>query len=210
MDLVAYDDVAFFLRACGAFLNACEAENNQGCRVPGLIAEAELVRRFVSAWTALNAVPRSPGRLRPAEVSDRGLIAKWSRCFSREALGRSDRDTSEEYARSRIEAQDIFVWALNEPLCMAARARPTRNGVAINHVYTPPAHRRGGYATSCVAALTDHLLASGYSFCTLYADLANRQSNDIYRRIGYTALVETAEIRLQYPGKEPLAPGWRR
>lgn len=292
MDLVAYEDVASFLRTNGAFLNESEAENNsflaaigalsvgnslseQGAylvavlsddatpllcaiaargrnlivspaklesvsaavplvandlfarnlRVPGLIGEQQLVRQFVSAWVRLtrstaklsmqqmlyvlrrlNDVRRSPGTFRMAAESDRDLVAEWSYAFSTEALGMSDRTAAQQYAQSRIEAQDIFIWESGQPVCMAARARPTRHGIAINHVYTPPPQRRNGYATSCVAALTKHLLTSGYSFCTLYADLANRESNHIYTRIGYEPLLESAVFEFEYPDMRILAP----
>jgi uncharacterized protein len=68
---------------------------------------------------------------------------------------------------------------------MAAASRDTGHGIAINYVYTPPQHRCCGYATSCVAELTQRQLASGKSFCCLYTDLANPTSNSIYQRIGY-------------------------
>lgn len=68
---------------------------------------------------------------------------------------------------------------------MAAAGRKTRSGIAVNLVYTPKELRRRGYATSCVAALSQHLLDSGYKFCTLFADLANPISNSIYQKIGY-------------------------
>lgn len=188
-------------------------------RIPGLIAEEPLARHFVPAWTALapctaklsmrqtlyvlrspKAATLSPGRLRTAVERDRDLVAEWSCEFSQEALGRTDPAAARQYARSGIEAKDVFVWELEQPVSMAARARPTRHGVAVNHVYTPPAHRRRGYATSCVAELTRRLLDSGASFCTLYADVANRESNDIYVRIGYEPEAASAVFEFEYPG----------
>ena len=68
---------------------------------------------------------------------------------------------------------------------MAAAGRRTRSGIAINLVYTPKGLRRHGYATSCVAELSQRLLDLGYQFCTLFADLANPISNSIYQKIGY-------------------------
>lgn len=68
---------------------------------------------------------------------------------------------------------------------MAASARPTKRAIAVNGVYTPPRWRRHGYATACVAALSEILLRRGFAFCVLYTDLANPTSNGIYTRIGY-------------------------
>jgi predicted GNAT family acetyltransferase len=52
-------------------------------------------------------------------------------------------------------------------------------------VYTPPEHRRRGYATALVADLSRHALRTGAERCMLFTDLANPTSNRIYARIGY-------------------------
>ena len=49
----------------------------------------------------------------------------------------------------------------------------------------PPERRRHGYASACVAALSERLLSEGRRFCFLYTDLANPTSNAIYQKIGY-------------------------
>jgi predicted GNAT family acetyltransferase len=71
---------------------------------------------------------------------------------------------------------------------MASRTRRTRHGSTVSLVYTPPDQRRKGYATACVAALSQIILDSGKDFCTLFTDLANPTSNDIYIKIGYVPL----------------------
>jgi predicted GNAT family acetyltransferase len=71
---------------------------------------------------------------------------------------------------------------------MAAKTRPTINGISISFVYTPPQFRDNGYATACVAKLTQTLLSSGYKFCALYTDLTNPTSNSIYKKIGYNPI----------------------
>jgi predicted GNAT family acetyltransferase len=73
---------------------------------------------------------------------------------------------------------------------MAAKIRPTAHGIAVGMVYTPPEFRGRGYATSCVAQLSQQLLASGFEFCALYTDLANPISNHIYARIGYRPVAD--------------------
>ncbi len=70
----------------------------------------------------------------------------------------------------------------------------TPNGVRLNIVYTPPEHQRRGYATACVAALSQHLLDSGRSFCFLFTDLANPTSNSIYQKIGYRPVCDFVDI----------------
>ena len=68
---------------------------------------------------------------------------------------------------------------------MVAKSRPTTHGGCISLVYTPPNLRRRGYASACVAALSQHLLDTGWDFCCLFTDLANPTSNAIYQQIGY-------------------------
>ena len=68
---------------------------------------------------------------------------------------------------------------------MAARNRPTRHGISISYVYTPPQFRRQGYAYALVYQLSQHLLNTGNTFCALFADQKNPSSNRIYQRIGY-------------------------
>jgi hypothetical protein len=60
-------------------------------------------------------------------------------------------------------------------------------------VYTPAELRGRGYATACVATLSQQLLAEGYLFCTLFTDLSNPVSNHIYEKIGYTAVADFHE-----------------
>ncbi|NMA85604.1 MAG: GNAT family N-acetyltransferase [Epulopiscium sp.] len=97
-----------------------------------------------------------------------------------------DKDKCYELASKRLLEETIFIWEdSGKAVSMAAKARPTQNGATINLVYTPKELRKKGYATSCVAALSQHLLDSGYRFCSLFTDLANPISNNIYMKIGY-------------------------
>jgi len=77
---------------------------------------------------------------------------------------------------------------------MAAKTRPTTNGTCINLVYTPPELRGRGYASACVAALSQRLLDSGYMFCCLFTDLSNPTSNHLYQRLGYTPVADFNEF----------------
>ncbi len=198
--------------------------HDRGLEPPGLIAEQAIATEFRQVWVELTGcsytesmrqglyvlrkpkqVLLSPGSLRLATEIDQSLVEKWNYAFSSEALGKADPAAARAYAQSRIAAHDVYLWDNPQPVCMAAQARPTRHGIAINHVYTPPANRRKGYATSCVSALTSQLLASGRTFCTLYADLSNRQANDIYLRIGYELALESTVLEFTYRGTQGLA-----
>jgi predicted GNAT family acetyltransferase len=96
-----------------------------------------------------------------------------------------------------IEEGRLYLWCDKVPVSMAWKARPTKSGVVVSGVYTPPEHRRRGYATCCVAALSQRLLDTGYTYCTLYTDLANPTSNSIYRKIGYQPVCESMMYRFE-------------
>ena len=57
--------------------------------------------------------------------------------------------------------------------------------------------RGRGYASSCVAAVSQRVLDSGKRFCFLYTDLANDTSNKIYAHIGYQPSTEFTEWRFR-------------
>lgn len=82
---------------------------------------------------------------------------------------------------------------------MAGSARPTKRAIAVNGVYTPPEWRSRGYATACVAALSELLLRRGFEFCVLYTDLSNPTSNAIYTRIGYRPVRDFLMYELMTP-----------
>jgi predicted GNAT family acetyltransferase len=76
---------------------------------------------------------------------------------------------------------------------MAGLSGKTRHGIRVNLVYTPPNLRKKGYATACVAALTQRMLDSDKQFCCLYTDLANPTSNSIYQKIGYQPICDVQD-----------------
>ncbi len=100
-----------------------------------------------------------------------------------------------EVVLARIASGNIFLWHDQGPVSMAQKLRPTRHGISVSGVYTPPELRRRGYASSCVAALSQQLLDAGFAYCTLFTDLSNPTSNEIYQRIGYRPLGDSQVIR---------------
>jgi uncharacterized protein len=87
------------------------------------------------------------------------------------------------------------LWWDGGPASMAGAGAPTPNGIRIGPVYTPPEHRRRGYASALTAALTRYLLDGGRRFCFLYTDLANPTSNAIYQQVGYTHVCDVEQHR---------------
>ncbi len=181
---------------------------SRGLSLPGVFGPTEIARAFADRWAAATGgdyhlemhqrlhvlhevlpVPEAPGSLRVADEDDVELIAGWVRAFAMEALDESDDEAkTRETVAGRVADGDYVLWEDGRPVSMALRTRPTPHGVSITAVYTPPALRGRGYATSCVAALSRRLLDAGNDYCALYTDLANPTSNSIYRRIGYRPL----------------------
>ncbi len=181
--------------------------------LPGVRGPDAVSTAFAEAWTArtgaphrpgprtrafeLRAVtppPETPGGLRQATPQDEALLADWFGRFHREALRDESHADFGQIARRRLAAGEVYLWqAGGAPVTMVARSRPTRNGVTVNAVYTPPERRRRGYATAATAALSQLLLYEGFSFCTLFTDLANPTSNKIYQQIGYRPVCDFQE-----------------
>ena len=174
-------------------------------RIPGVVGPAAEVQAFSDCWiedqqsvsprivTRLRVfearqvadLPLSPGKLRLARMDDHLLMAQWFVAFSEQIGEPADLESAKKRAEQHIKAQRLYIWDRSAPVSIAAATRPTRNGTTINWVYTPPEHRNKGYATSCVLSLTKKLLSERYTFCSLYTDLSNPTSNNIYTKIGY-------------------------
>jgi predicted GNAT family acetyltransferase len=144
---------------------------------------------------AVRPIPSHPaGFLRLAREPDRDLISRWMGEFLVEVKETGD---AEDIARRRIPEEKIFLWEDRAPVSMAAATGKTPNGVRVNFVYTPPDRRGRGYASACVAAMSQVLLNAGNKYCCLYTDLANPTSNKIYRDIGYEAVCDVAAYALR-------------
>lgn len=182
--------------------------------IPGVVGSRPPVEWFVdsSAWSAtltmnqgiyasneVVEIPPGNGVSRPATEAELEVLVDWFIAFNHESLHRPvDSETARRYIATRISEQSpargIWVQELDgHPVSMSSHGAPTPGGIRVSGVYTPPALRGQGFATSLVAAQTGWLLASGCEFCSLYTDLDNPTSNSIYRRIGYRLVVESAE-----------------
>jgi predicted GNAT family acetyltransferase len=136
-----------------------------------------------------------PGHLRGARDDEFDLLSKWVYRFNVDChLPALTEDEARETAGRLLTNGAIFFWeADGAPVSMAGRGRSSSHGITVNMVYTPPELRGRGYASACVAALSRQLLDAGWQFCTLYTDLANPTSNDIYQRIGYRPVCDSNE-----------------
>jgi len=194
---------------------ACAARriHADGWATSGALGRTGPAKAFAEAWTRVsgqphrekarlrvhelrrvNRVQSAPGRARFATHEDLEVAAGWVAAFRAEATGEFvNLDQARQWTAPRIEHRDVLLWEDGQAVSMAARVRPTAHSTSIGYVYTPPEFRRRGYATSCVAALTQRVLDSGREFCCLFTDLANPTSNSIYRKIGYLPVCDWAE-----------------
>ncbi len=158
--------------------------------LPGVIAEANVAAWFAGRWAERRAVPARPhesqrvycldrlvpprptaGRLRQAAPTDRDTLVRWGHGFA------ADTDFMPEDPEQVVDRHlahgRLWVWEDGDGrmVSMAASTAPTAGVSRVGYVYTPPDRRRRGFATACVAALTELLLASGAARCMLYAQL---------------------------------------
>jgi predicted GNAT family acetyltransferase len=143
----------------------------------------------------------APGCAREATAADQQWVADCLMAFQAEVIPHEPRnkDTIFTNAGQRIQTRMAYLWeAEGKPVALASLSRPTRNGIAINAVYTPPSQRRKGYAENLVAAVSAEGLKRGKKFCVLYSDLANPTSNGIYQRIGYRRIADSRHYQFKY------------
>jgi GNAT superfamily N-acetyltransferase len=142
------------------------------------------VRQRLYELTQIEPVPRAAGALRRAGASD---VERVARCYAEfvEEVNLPHRANARDWASAMIASGSAFFWEHSSGGCLACLSRETPNGRAIGPVYTPPAARRRGYATSLVAELSQRVLTSGKRFACLFADDANATSNRIYESIGF-------------------------
>lgn len=140
-----------------------------------------------------------PGSMRPAREADRERIARWFAAFDADTGHHTpDFDADEVAARWLAPGRRLAFWERDgEPVAMAGAAGATPHGIRVAAVYTPPEHRRRGYAAALTASFSAELLAAGHRFCFLFTDLANPTSNGVYRRIGYEFVTELVALDLR-------------
>ncbi len=206
------------LEALDALIDAV-AEDDLG--TPGFVGNVPHVHRAVSRWSERTGarssvvqqqgvyvleevaeVPRAPGGARVATRDDRDLLLGWLHAFADEATGGPpdepgllDRMLDARLNPEHPDRVGYWLWESDTAVSLCGYASPTPGGIRVGPVYTPPEHRRRGYATALVAELSRWLLGRGYRACYLYTDLANPISNSIYGKIGYRRVCDSADVR---------------
>ena len=156
-------------------------------------------RHVLYECRAVHASSPPPGERVVVAPPDRSLIADWIQAFSAEAIGDgATREAAEMLVDRHLRDASMWVWRVDgEPVACAAAVGRTPHGIRVNAVYTPPEHRRHGYASALVGSITRELLETGRDFVFLYADARNPTANGIYQRIGYRQIGEAGELVLE-------------
>ena len=165
--------------------------------------QTSTVRMSQRIYTLTEVTPprNVSGHMRWAREEDIDRLARWFLGFCDEAVPDAPPPDPAENVRQFMSAGKLAVWDNGGMVSIAGSSRGTPNGATISAVYTPPEHRGHGYASACVAALSQWLLDDGKRFCTLYTDLSNPTSNKIYQNVGYRPIADCAMIALGEPRK---------
>jgi GNAT superfamily N-acetyltransferase len=164
---------------------------------------SRLWRRLQSAgWRAhgirRNAVYRvqrdellpGPGApLRPARSDELEEVLEHAAAMYREDIGSDPLvDGPTAFRRrivSRVERQQSYVWKEGGKFVFKADVGSrTRHTVQIEGVWTPPSHRRRGYATRGLGELCRRLLGDVPAVC-LYVNEANTAARRLYEGLGF-------------------------
>lgn len=145
---------------------------------------------------ALNelSIPSVKGAMTIASPDDYDLLLKWYREFG------ADTGVFMPNLEGSIQAglgrNSYRFWVIDdEKVSLAGHAAlvdtPDGSIARIGPVYTPPQHRRNGYAGALTAMLSQELLNLGAKVM-LYTDALNPTSNGIYQKIGFELIDENA------------------
>lgn len=185
--------------------------------VPGLIGNKKIVQKLAEEIAVLenkktNVVMEQgvyalqqikkkwneDGAFREIGSDELPLIEQWIYQFCEDVRLPTTKEEAKQTAHTLITNRRLFGLEVDGKLVsVAAKTRPTTNNITVNFVYTPKEARKKGYASSCVAALSQRMLDEGYKSTTLYTDLANPTSNKIYQEIGYEQIAESVLIFLE-------------
>lgn len=178
------------LPGVGGMRAPAEAFAERWCEVTGVGVSNTLAQGVYVADTVHHPAGVA-GHLRAADLADLDLVQAWADTFQAELDSRSVPHLD---MRPRIAAGQISLWEDAGRPVSVAMVSPAYGGVSrVSLVYTPPEHRRRGYAAACVAAVTQRELDRG-DRCMLYTDAANPTSNGVYQRIGYRRVQEAVDL----------------
>lgn len=187
-------------------------------KIPGVMSEKTLAELFAKEYvsrnslkteinmnqriynlTEVNTQVKQFGNLRLFEDKDMHFFPYWFEAFYAASVYGNTKmsipENIDEY-RYRLSTKRLYVLEVDGvPVSMAGLTRELQSAIGVAFVYTPPYFRGNGYASSCVAQLSQLALEKGFSKCVLYTDLLNPTSNSIYQKIGYEVVCDSIELK---------------
>ncbi|MFH0767532.1 MAG: GNAT family N-acetyltransferase [Bacillota bacterium] len=129
--------------------------------------------------------------MRLANKDDCDILIPWMMDFMVVAGEESSFEKAKNLVDKKVEEKQLYVLIKdNQIVSMTAKSRPFRKGITVSCVYTPIEERKKGYATKLVELVSLELLKE-FDYCTLYTDLSNPTSNNIYQKIGYAPIIDS-------------------
>ena len=193
---------------------------------PGLgsvMGPREVAERFGTVWASVTATkartifdlrlyrlanltaPEVEGRARIATEADFDVAVQHWLGFSDESAahrGTGGPDAAEAVRRQFALGSATVLWEVDGVVVSSAVAKvPNAGASRIGPVYTPPEHRRHGYAAAATAEAARWALSTGAREVLLYTDLANPTSNGVYQRIGFRAVADYVELAFEPCGQ---------
>lgn len=140
------------------------------------------------------SIPSVNGVMTTASLNDYKLLLNWYLEFGQDTG--VFMPNPEGSIKAGLGRNSYRFWMVEgEKVCLAGHSPlvDTSAGTIarIGPVYTPPEHRRNGYAGALTANLSQELVSQGAKVM-LYTDALNPTSNSIYRRIGYQMIDNNA------------------
>jgi Predicted acetyltransferase len=150
---------------------------------------------------AVNQDIKQFGVVRLLNEKDMHFFPYWAEAFNAANIYGNTEMSIPQDANSyqyRLSTKKLYVLEVNGmPVSMAGYTKEMQTAICVSFVYTPPYYRGKGYASSCVAQISQIALDKGFKKCVLYTDLLNPTSNSIYQKIGYTAICDSLMLKFE-------------
>lgn len=198
----------------------CLIDGLKNHEIAGVTTEKALAEHFAKKYTtrkvltfkttmsqriyelkAVNPDIKQFGVVRLLDEKDMHFFPYWAEAFNAaNSYGKTEMSIpqDEKSYHYRLSTKKLFVLEVNGiPVSMAGYTREMQTAIGVAFVYTPPYYRGKGYASSCVAQISQIALDKGFTKCVLYTDLLNLTSNNIYQKIGYVPVCDSLMLKFK-------------
>jgi predicted GNAT family acetyltransferase len=198
----------------------CLIDGLKNYEIPGVTTEKTLAEHFAEKYTtrkgltfkttmsqriyelkAVNPDIKQFGVVRLLDEKDMHFFPYWAEAFNAaNSYGKTEMSIpqDEKSYHYRLSTKKLYVLEVNGiPVSMAGYTRQMQTAIGVAFVYTPPYYQGKGYASSCVAQISQIALDKGFTKCVLYTDLLNPTSNNIYQKIGYVPVCDSLMLKFK-------------